>query len=128
MGAKNMTQTHPAIKVTGSQIFYGLTALAGLAAVGWASRHVDGAGTFLADISHDWGALTVALDLVFVAIPVVAFIVIESRRLGMRWPWIWIPLIVPIPGAFLIPVFFLLRERALLRIRAQEKSAGGNAP
>ena len=66
------------------------------------------------------------LDLVFVAISVVAFMVIESYRLGMRWPWVWVPLIVPLPGAFVIPLFFLLRERALLRIRAQEQSGGGN--
>ena len=122
-----MMQTHPPIPVTGPQIFYGLSALVGLIAVGWASQHVDGAATFLADIRHDWGALTVALDLVFVAIPVVAFMVVESYRLNMRWPWIWIPMIIPIPGAFLIPLFFLLRERRLLRIRAEEKPAGGNA-
>jgi hypothetical protein len=61
--------------------------------------------------------LTVALDLVFLGIPVGAFAVIESRRLRMRWPWIWIPLAIPLPGAFQIPLFFLLRERALLRAR-----------
>jgi len=117
----------PPILVTGPQIFYGVSALIGLAAVGWASQHVGGAASFLAGISNGWGAVTLALDLIFVAIPVVAFMVIESHRLNMRWPWIWVPLIVPIPGAFVIPLFFLLRERRLLRIRAREQSAGGNA-
>jgi hypothetical protein len=116
------------VPITALQIFYGICALLGLIAVGWASQHVGDALTFLADIRHSWAALTVALDLVFVAIPVVAFMVIESYRLNMRWPWIWVPLIIPIPGAFLIPVFFLLRERRLLRIRSQQQSAGGNAP
>lgn len=58
-----------------------------------------------------------SVDLVLMAVPVLAFAVIESRRLGIRWPWIWIPLAVPLPGAFVIPLFFLLRERALIRQR-----------
>jgi hypothetical protein len=33
----------------------------------------------------------------------------------MRAPWLWAALAIPLPGAFLIPLFFLLRERALLR-------------
>jgi hypothetical protein len=33
----------------------------------------------------------------------------------MRWPWIWVLLAIPLPGAFLVPLFFLLRERALIR-------------
>jgi hypothetical protein len=36
----------------------------------------------------------------------------------MRWPWIWVPLILPLPGAFVIPLFFLLRERTLLAASA----------
>jgi hypothetical protein len=85
-------------------------------------------GAFLSDVLHGWGSIAIALDLVFVAIPVVAFMVMESYRLGMRWPWVWAPLILPLPGAFVVPFFFLLRERALLRIKAQQESAGGNAP
>jgi hypothetical protein len=122
-----MPAAKPAIPITWLQLFWSLWSIAGLLAVGWASLHVGAADVFLAEITHGWGALTVALDLLFIAIPVVAFMVIESYRLGMRWPWIWVPLIIPLPGAFLVPLFFLLRERALLRIRAQQQSAGGNA-
>jgi hypothetical protein len=113
--------------VTGAQVFWVVCALVGLVAVGWAGMHVGGTAMLIDELSRGWGALTVALDLVFVAIPVVAFMVIESYRLGMRWPWIWVPLIIPLPGAFVIPVFFLLRERALLRIGAGEHTPGGNA-
>ena len=48
--------------------------------VGWAGMHVGGTAVLLDELSHGWGALTIALDLVFVAIPVVAFMVIEARR------------------------------------------------
>jgi hypothetical protein len=116
----------PAIPMTKLQIFWGFWSIVGLVAVGWPSLHVGGAQVMLDEIGRGWGALTIALDLLFVAIPVAAFMVIESHRLGMRWPWIWLPLIVPLPGAFLIPLFFLLRERALLRIRAEQERLGGS--
>ena len=115
------------VPVTALQIFWGICAAVGLVAVGWASLNVASGG-FLADVMHGWGSITIALDLVFVAIPVVAFMVLESYRLNMRWPWIWAPLILPLPGAFVIPLFFLLRERALLHIKAEQNSPGGNAP
>jgi len=107
----------PPIPITPLQIFWGLCAALGLVSVGWAAAHVAGNAAFLADVTHGWGSLTIALDLLFLGIPVVAFAVVESRRLGMRLPWIWIPLAIPLPGAFLIPLFLLLRERALLRAR-----------
>jgi hypothetical protein len=117
----------PALPVTKLQIFWGFWSIIGLGVVGWASLHIGGTAAMLDDLSHGWGALAIALDLLFVAIPVVAFMVIESQRLGMRWPWIWVPLILPLPGAFVIPLFFLLRERALLRIASRQHSAKGNA-
>ena len=103
------------------QVFWGICAAVGLIAVGYPSAHVGGMDAMLADLTHSWGGITISLDLIFVAIPVVAFMVIEAHRLNMRWPWIWVPLILPLPGAFVIPLFFLLRERALQRY------AGGNA-
>ena len=115
------------MSITWTQVFWTVCALVGLIAVGWPSLHVGGMAAMMADLTHGWGSIAIALDLLFVAIPVVAFMVIEARRLGMRWPWIWVPLIIPLPGAFVVPVFFLLRERALLRIRAGENSPGGNA-
>lgn len=107
--------------MTVAQIFWAVCAVVGLVAVGYPALHVGGNEAMVADLTHGWGSIAVSLDLVFVAIPVVAFMVIEAYRLKMRWPWIWVPLILPLPGAFVIPLFFLLRERALLR------STGENA-
>ena len=111
--------------MTGTQIFWGVCAIVGLVAVGYPSLHVGGMDAMMADLTHGWGGIAISLDLVFVAIPVVAFMVIEAHRLKMRWPWIWVPLILPLPGAFVVPLFFLLRERALLRMTAEQ--SGGNA-
>ncbi len=99
--------------VTALQIFWGLCAIVGLLSVGSAARNVPGPAAFFLELGQSWSSITVSLDLLFLGIPAVAFAVIESRRLGMRLPWVWIPLAVPLPGAFLIPLFFFLRERAL---------------
>jgi len=110
-----LSKTDVPVPITAVQVFWAACALIGLIAVGWASSRIS--GSFLAEICQSWSATTVALDLLLLGVPVVAFAVIESRRLGMRLPWIWIPLALPLPGAFLIPLFFLLRERALIRQR-----------
>lgn len=103
------------VPLTGIQIFWGLCAALGLLGVGWPAAHAPDAAAFLADLTQSWSSLTVASDLVLLGVPVVVFTVIEARRLNMKLSWIWAPLAIPLPGAFLIPLFFLLRERALLR-------------
>ena len=108
------------VPITALQIFWALCAIVGLLVVGWAAIHTDGEGLYFF-VTHGYGALTITNDLLFMAIPIIVFMVVEARRLKMRWPWIWAPLILPLPGAFVVPLFFLLRERRL------QKSAGGNA-
>jgi hypothetical protein len=104
------------VPLTGLQIFWGFCAIAGLLGVGWPAAHAPDAAAFSAELGQSWSGITVSSDLLFLGLPVVAFAVIESRRLGMRLPWIWVPLAIPLPGAFLIPIFLLLRERALIRL------------
>ena len=105
------------VPVTGLQIFWAVWAAVGLIGVGIPAAHAPDRAVFLADLRQSWSTITVSLDLLLLGLAAVAFTVIESRRLGMRWPWIWVPLAIPLPGAFLIPLFFLLRERALIRAR-----------
>ena len=107
------------IPLTCLQVFWGVLSLIGLIAVGWPALHAPDQATFFADVTHGWSNLTVSLDLLGLGIAATAFAVIESYRVGMRWPWIWVPLAIPLPGAFLVPLFFLLRERALLRAETE---------
>ena len=123
-----MSEQDTRIPVTALQIFWALCAAAGLVSVGWASFHVAGLATMTHEITQSWGALTVALDLLCLGVPVVAFTVVEAHRLSMRWPWLWAVLAVPLPGAFLIPLFFLLRERALLRKGMAEQTVPADGP
>jgi hypothetical protein len=101
--------------ITPLQLVWALSSLVGLVAVGWPALHVADGATLWAELTRSWSTRTIALDLLLLGIPVVVFAVVEARRLRWRWPWLWAILAVPLPGAFLIPLFFLLRERALIR-------------
>jgi hypothetical protein len=103
------------VPMTATQWLWATLALVGFVSVGAASLGVNGLGAFLGGALGTAAARTVSFDLLGLGVAATAFAVIESRRLGMRRPWLWVPLAVVLPGAFLIPTFFLLRERALLR-------------
>jgi hypothetical protein len=105
------------VPVTGRQVFWGVCAAAGLAVVGWATIHAPPLSVFFAELGQSWSAVVVSLDLSFLGFAAVTFAVIEARRLGMRLPWIWIPLSLVLPAGSMFPFFLLLRERALIRAR-----------
>jgi hypothetical protein len=93
------------------RLTWSLLALVGLGAVGTAAAQVH--GSFLADVFADPATTVVTLDLLVLGVAVVLWMVVEAHRLGMRRPWLWAVLAVPLPGAFLVPVFLVLRERRL---------------
>lgn len=61
------------------------------------------------------GAATQSLqwDLVVVVAAASVFIVVEGRRIGMRWAWVLVPLSFATAAAFTVPLFLALRERKL---------------
>jgi len=61
------------------------------------------------------GAATQSLqvDLLVLAIASGIFIIIEGKRLGMRWAWVFLPLAAVTAAAFAVPLFLALRERKL---------------
>ena len=101
-------------RTTPLQVVWASLALVGLVAVGLAASRVDG-GAFLDDVFANPATVTVTVDLLILGVAVVVFVVVEASRLGMRRPWLWAILSVPLPGAFLVPLFFVLRERRLQR-------------
>jgi Terpene cyclase DEP1 len=111
------------VPLTALQILWAAAALIGLVGVYWPALRVTDSAHFLAELGQSWSALTVSADLVLMGVPVVIFAIVESYRLGLRLPWIWAPLTIALPGAFVIPLFLLLRERALLRSRGDQTSA-----
>ena len=56
----------------------------------------------------DW---VLSADLTVVAIAIVAFMIVESRRIGMRFVWVYILLSGVTAMAFTVPLFLAMRER-----------------
>lgn len=92
------------------QAIWSVLAGVGLVAVGAAAAQADG-HRFGGQVFANPATTAVTLDLLVLGISVVVFVVVEASRLGMRRPWLWALLAVPLPGAFLVPVFLVLRER-----------------
>jgi len=54
-------------------------------------------------------------DFLVVAIAIVAFMIIEARRIGMRHVWVYILLSGITAMAFTVPLFLAMRERQLAK-------------
>lgn len=76
-----------------------------------------GLGGFLRDAWANPAAASLSNDVLFVALAAAVFMVVESRRLGIRHVWIFLAgsLLVAISVAF--PLFLLVRQRALAATR-----------
>lgn len=77
------------LRFSAFEVFLAAAAVTGLGAVGALAVQVDGAA-LLSD----------------------AFAT-PARRLSLRRPWVWAALAIPLPGAFVVPLFLLVRERRL---------------
>jgi hypothetical protein len=71
------------------------------------------AGGFVTPLA---GSLT--SDFLIGTTPVLAWMVVEARRLGMRRPWAYVLLTFLVAFAFACPLFLLLRERRLRQRRS----------
>jgi hypothetical protein len=80
----------------------------------------------------DWlqsgpAVLSLTVDVLIAAVAVVAFMLFESRRLGMRRVWVYVVLIPLVALAFALPLFLAMRERALVTRRGEGTDGAGGA-
>ncbi|CAB4741359.1 unannotated protein [freshwater metagenome] len=54
---------------------------------------------------------SLSVDLLATASAASIFIIIEGRRLGMRWPWLYVLGSFVTAVAFVFPLFLAMRER-----------------
>lgn len=84
---------------------------------------------FLRSDPHDMRALVdgitanpaagfVSIDLGVVALVAVVFMVVEGRRLGIRWWWAYVALVFVVAVSVAFPLFLLARTRTLAGRRA----------
>ena len=95
------------------QVCYGLAALVGLVLTWFFNLRYDGSVGYLQAWFANDASSSAAVDLIVLAVVASVFIVAESRRLGLRWPLVYV--VVGFVGAmaFAVPLFLLVRERAL---------------
>jgi hypothetical protein len=72
---------------------------------------------FLGDLITSGPAVSsITLDLLVVAVAGSVFIIVESRRLRMRFGWLYVVAAGLTAFAFTFPLFLAMRERRLTRI------------
>lgn len=79
------------------------------------------------DFIGDWlgsgpAVSSLTVDLLVAVVAGSILIVVESRRLGMRFAWVYIVLSAVIAFAFAFPLFLAMRERRLAAARADGPS------
>ncbi len=110
--------------VTSLMAFYGAFALAG-AVVPWYFniRHMRESGELLTPQMWLSGGFVNSLtgsitsDFLIGTIPVLVWMVVEARRLGMRHLWFYVVTTFLVAFAFSCPLFLLMREFRLQAIR-----------
>ena len=77
------------------------------------------ARNFFADWVGSGPAVTsLTVDLLIVAISGSILVIVEARRLGMRWGWIYLAVSAITAFAFGFPLFLAMRERHLTAARS----------
>ena len=96
-------------------IVYLLLAIAGLVGTWWFNITVIvERGDYLGDLFTSGPAVTsFTIDLLVAAVAGSVFIIVESRRLGMRFGWLYVVGALVIAFAFTFPLFLAMRQRTL---------------
>lgn len=97
-------------------VAYGL--IAALALVGtWGNNLAyfsSAAGQdFLRDTLANPASRSITVDVLFLGLAVSLWMLLEARRLGLRWVWVYIGLSLLIAISVTVPLFLIHRERAL---------------
>jgi len=97
-----------------------------LAVIGLVGTWYFNLGSIVAgrDFVGDWvgsgpSVSSLTVDLLIAAVAGSILIIVESKRLGMRFGWVYIVLSLVIAFAFAFPLFLALRERRLVAARTE---------
>jgi len=63
-------------------------------------------------------AASLANDILFVCFAAFAFMLVEARRLGIRWVWVYIVLSLAVAISVMFPLFLIARQ---LRLSGSQK-------
>lgn len=101
----------------------------GLSITGFVGTWYFNLGSIVAgrDFIGDWvgsgpAVSSLTVDLLVAAVAGSILVIVESKRVGMRFGWVFIVLSAIIAFAFAFPLFLALRERHLAAARADAAS------
>ncbi len=102
-------------------ILYALVALVALVGT-WANNlQLEAAGPLDANVRF-WAqslatpvSRSLTVDLLLLAASVTTWMVLEARRVGLRFVWLWVIAGVLVGVSVIVPLFLIVRERALGR-------------
>lgn len=110
-------------------VFYGLIGLTALVGT-WGNNLQYASLGFLGANLHFWqetlatpASRSITVDILFLALAVTTWMLLEARRLGIRGVWLNIVFGTLIAISFTFPLFLINRERALAR--SNEASPAG---
>ncbi len=101
------------MKLTPAAIVYLSVAAIGLVGTAYfnITGFTSGSGNFFAAWFANPAVSSLSVDLLATASAASIFIIIEGRRLGMRWPWLYVLGSFVTAVAFVFPLFLAMRER-----------------
>lgn len=97
-------------------LFYGAVSLAALIAT-WSQNLAflaqpdnGGALGFIQQSMANPAAASLSYDLLFVCLAAFAFMLVEARRLGIRYVWVYIVLSMAVAISVMFPLYLIARE------------------
>ena len=80
-------------------------------------------GPYLDQLTANGVATFMLIDLLIVAVIGLMFMVVEGRRLGMRFLWVYVVLTFAVAISVSLPLFLIARQVHLARERAPVSAA-----
>ena len=96
---------------------YGLIAAAALVGTQWALVDYLSSSGSLSDLTDGPGPTFTLIDLLAVAVVATIFMVVEGRRIKMRWLWLYVVLVFTVAVSVAFPLFLIGRTRTLVAAR-----------
>ena len=84
----------------------------------WATGEFSAMNQFLPDLRANPASRSISVDIGLFLLAAVAFMVIEARRLGVRWVWLYVLFSFLVAISVTFPLFMIARE---LRLRPANK-------
>jgi hypothetical protein len=113
----------------GNGAFWVYVSIAAIGLIGTAYFNIKGftepSDSFFAAWFANSAVISLSIDLLVVASAASIFIILEGRRLGMRWYWLYVAASFITAVAFTFALFLAMRER---KLAADERAAVASLP